>query len=503
MVNLQEDIWKQSLVCLLLCFTEQALEHVFLLWIKLKHISVTKSLFINADREFKEGKNQNKLRPEDLEKIAFTYRNKKETPKYSKLVAKNKAIDKLNSLENEEFNFNIRRFVDNAPPPEPQDVHAHLQGGIPVSEVKSLQDFFDCYKGLNEKLFEALKDGYQKFTDAISEKEEIKKLFDESEEIKLAHAKYAKAIGEWWEQQIPVIEKLPEQTTNVFDLYRQFSKTLTEKLNELNILDEFKSRGSFAAYWANITNDIKSVIASGWNAELIPDDEILQSQFPDVLKELKENETRRDEVQAKFDEVNEPEDDVWNEEDYEVWRSKELKEHKEGIKALKGERKEADKEYKLLQKRIKANEKALKKQPELADEIATLKIESEKFIGEVQRLDSMIEADENRISKHTALEEELKVCKRKIKEIKDRKQNLVDQARLLITPEEAKELILKRWLRTLQQTVNDYLQAHQRQLLQAVENLWDKYTTTLHSILDAKEKETETLNNFFVELEYE
>jgi type I restriction enzyme M protein len=33
-------------------------------------------LFINADREYKEGKNQNKLRPEDIEKIAFTYRNK-------------------------------------------------------------------------------------------------------------------------------------------------------------------------------------------------------------------------------------------------------------------------------------------------------------------------------------------------------------------------------------------------------------------------------------------
>ena len=43
------------------------------------------------------------------------------------------------------------------------------------------------------------KEGYQKFTDAIVEKEEIKKLFDESEEINIAHAKYTKAIGEWWD----------------------------------------------------------------------------------------------------------------------------------------------------------------------------------------------------------------------------------------------------------------------------------------------------------------
>jgi len=157
----------------------------------------------------------------------------------------------------------------------------------------------------------------------------------------------------------------------------------------------------------------------------------------------------------------------------------------------------------LLLKRLKANEKALKKQPELAEEIATLTKEAEKLIAEVQRLDARIETEENRIAKHTELEEELKVCKRKIKEIKDRKQALVDQARLLITPEEAKELIMQRWLRTLQQTVNDYLQAHQRELLLELEKIRDKYSTTLNKILDEREMETELLNIFFQELGYE
>ena len=463
-------------------------------------------LFINADREFKEGKNQNKLRPEDLEKIAYTYRHKKETPKYSKLVAKSKAIDEHNNLENEDFNFNIRRFVDNAPPPEPQDVHAHLQGGIPENEINALKDYFNCYTGLEAKLFEPLKPKYLKFTDTMVHKEDIKKLFDESEEIKTAFSRYKNAINDWWKEQQSTLEQLPEGKVSVFDLYHQFSKSLTEALkfnNQRNpkislisgqdILDEFKSRGSFAAYWESITNDIKSVDASGWNAELIPDDEILQSQFPEVLKELKDNEARRDELQAKFDEVNELEDDVWNEEDYEVWRSKELKEHKDGIKALKGERKEADKEYKNLQKRIKAK----------AVDSEQLTIDSKKLKTEIDRLDEQIEAAEQRFAKHTELEEELKTCKKKIKEIKDRKQALVDKARLLITPEEAKDLILKRWLRILQQTVNDYLQAHQRQLLQAVENVWEKYTTPLHSILEEREKETELLNRFLVELGYE
>ncbi len=460
-------------------------------------------LFINADREYKEGKNQNKLRPEDIEKIAYTYKHKIETPKYSRLVATSKAIDETNNLENEDFNFNIRRFVDNAPPPEPQDVYAHLHGGIPENEVNALEAWFDCYSPLQEKLFEPLKENYLKFKENIDTAEVIKTLFDESEEIKAAHAQYENAINDWWQSQISVIEQLPKGDANIFDLYNHFSETLTKKLISLPILDSFKSRGSFAAFWSTISNDIKSVIASGWNAELIPDDEILQSQFPEVLKELKENENRRDEIQAMFDEVNELEEEAWNEEDYEVWRAKELKEHKDAIKELKGERREADKEYKNLQKRIKANERALKKQPELASEIARLKKEAEKQQTEVERLNAVIAADESRIAKHNELEEELKLCRSKIKDIKKRKQVLVDQARRLITDEEAKELILKRWLKTLQDTVNSYLQTHKRELLQAVENLWQKYTTPISSILSKREEETQLLNHYLEELGYE
>ena len=88
-----------------------------------------KVLFINADREYAEGKNQNKLRPEDIEKIDFVFTHKRELPKYSRLVDKAEIVDK------HDYNLNIRRYVDNTPDPEPEDVQAHLIGGIPESEV--------------------------------------------------------------------------------------------------------------------------------------------------------------------------------------------------------------------------------------------------------------------------------------------------------------------------------------------------------------------------------
>ena len=88
-----------------------------------------KVLFINADREYAEGKNQNRLRPEDIEKIDFVFTDKRELPKYSRLVPKSEIVD------THDYNLNIRRYMDNTPDPEPEDVQAHLIGGIPEAEV--------------------------------------------------------------------------------------------------------------------------------------------------------------------------------------------------------------------------------------------------------------------------------------------------------------------------------------------------------------------------------
>ena len=81
-------------------------------------------LFINADREYKEGKNQNKLRPEDIEKITNVYKQQLTVEKYSKLVS-------VEDIAKEEYNLNIRRYVDNSPDAEPQDVRAHLMVAFP------------------------------------------------------------------------------------------------------------------------------------------------------------------------------------------------------------------------------------------------------------------------------------------------------------------------------------------------------------------------------------
>lgn len=441
-------------------------------------------LFINADREYKEGKNQNKLRPEDIAKISYVYRKKEQLPGYSKLI--NKA-----DLEKEDFNFNIRRYVDNSPPAEPHDVHAHLYGGIPNEEVESLNGFWINYPTIQSSLFSSLKSGYSKFDDAIDGKEAIKELVNNHADIQAKQEAYTKAVNQWWTANIAKLEALP-QNKNVFELYRDFSKSIATDFSALGILDLHKSRGAFAAYWNSLEADLKSVSASGWNAELIPEDEILQSQFPEVLEELSNNEARRDELDALFAEVNELEEGEFDEENYEVFPKEIIKEHKANIKEINGSLKGLKKEIKALNIRIKAND---------GDTALTAEVEEKE--SEVTLLTKQKTEIENKLARHAELEQELKTCKATIKEIKDKKDDLVEKAREKITPDEAKELILTRWKATLAATVMDYVNRYERAFITELENRFVKYQHTLTSVLNEREEAANELSHFLTELGYE
>ncbi|MCB5359267.1 type I restriction-modification system subunit M [Vibrio lentus] len=64
-----------------------------------------KVLFIDASREFKSGKNQNQLTPDNIQKIVHTYKERETTDKYSYLAT-------LEDIAENEYNLNISRYID-------------------------------------------------------------------------------------------------------------------------------------------------------------------------------------------------------------------------------------------------------------------------------------------------------------------------------------------------------------------------------------------------------
>jgi type I restriction enzyme M protein len=89
-------------------------------------------LFIDASREFEDGKNQNKLRPEDIEKIVATYRTFETVEKYAYRATP------AEIAEENDFNLNIPRYVDTFKEEEEIDIAA-VQAEIDAIEAKLTQ----------------------------------------------------------------------------------------------------------------------------------------------------------------------------------------------------------------------------------------------------------------------------------------------------------------------------------------------------------------------------
>lgn len=64
-----------------------------------------KVFFLYGARDFQEGKNQNKLRPQDIKKIVDAYRGYSTIEKYSRPVP-------LDEIRQNDYNLNIPRYVD-------------------------------------------------------------------------------------------------------------------------------------------------------------------------------------------------------------------------------------------------------------------------------------------------------------------------------------------------------------------------------------------------------
>ncbi|WP_442801286.1 N-6 DNA methylase [Serratia rubidaea] len=425
-------------------------------------------LFINADREYSEDKAQNHLRPEDIDKIINAYRKGETIPGYARVVPTDEIIK-------EDYNCNIRRYVDNAPPPEPHDVRAHLHGGIPLSEIESLGHFWQNYAGLRADFFAPRDAEYMNFSPSLVEKRDIAEFVNRHAGVLQANQAFMAQLEAWWEQNLPIVEALAPDAANqqarprnVYVMRSQLMDSIHDAFAQQNLLTSFQVRGAFASYVNYLKADFKSIAASGWGAELIPDEDILQSQFPEVLEEQANAQARLAELQALFAAADD--EDFEDTDDTGVMTSEQVKELKAKLKDAKG------------------MVKLCKRDPGLGNS------------DDYQQKVAQIEAQ---LKRHKVLEDEAKELKKVIKAIENKRDELVLSAREKISQDEARVVIIARLKQLLLNTYNRYLRAEQRACITAIENLWVKYAVTAKEIESARDKSTEELKVFLAELGYE
>ena len=487
-----------------------------------------KVFFINADAEYAEGKNQNSLRPEDIEKIDHVYTHKLEVPNYSRLVD-------LAEIEANDWNLNIRRYVDNTPPPEPEDVRAHLIGGVPKAEVaahKTQLDKFGLDAGL---IFQERDADYYDFRPEITGKAALKARIEGDANVQRTLDEMRRRLDDWWAEAKNDFARLapnnhapPDATDDDLrdlresggayltlrgDALPEVRRTLIESLKAQlvppAVLDEFQVAGVFANWWDGIKYDLKTIMTNGWSPTLIPDESIIAAYFQAQVEEIErlegelgEQEATRDEAVAAAQEMLEYE----AEEDEKITPALMKRELKAVLDDLKGrgdvqalvERPRHQDAYEAIKRAedaIRRLKRDLKeKQFELEIKILLKKFGPEEETAESRRLLAQARAE---LAELEALSKPNKEEKKKISALKRDIKTL--QARIaaierltaavggVISEAEARELILQKHHDLVRAQLERYLGAEQRLVLQFFENIWEKYAISLQVLESERE----------------
>lgn len=172
-----------------------------------------KVLFINGELEYEEGKNQNKLREQDIAKIVDTFDNYNEIKRYSKVVT-------LANIAENDYNLNIRRYADTSPPPEIFDVRAILHGGVPVREVEDEYIQEEILNGFDVSLVFDRDGDYFQFKADVETKESIR------EHVGDVDTKIITQLERWWDKYKVSLNELDTQVADAEAVMKGFLEEL-------------------------------------------------------------------------------------------------------------------------------------------------------------------------------------------------------------------------------------------------------------------------------------
>ncbi|KWF79232.1 restriction endonuclease subunit M [Burkholderia cepacia] len=409
-----------------------------------------KVLFINADREYFEGRAQNYLLPEHIEKIVTTFDEFKAVSGFSAIV--DNATLKVN-----DYNLNVRRYADNAPPPEPNDVRAHLIGGVPKDEVRAKTALFAAH-GLNPMdLFVERDDKYVDFKTELAKRQDLKPAIENNAGLIAKEAAIGAAFERWWQQHRARVIALAGQMDNVASLValrNDLLASFSESLEAIGMLDPFRVRGIVAGFWYQTKNEFLTLMARG--AKGVAD--AWRTSIVTALEDKSSKESPLEHKLVKFL----------------------MSDFVDAINELEAKKAELDSQIKA------AGPKDIEEDEEIAE-------------AEEEGADDEDAVDEAQIK---AWKKEVNAVKKQLKAKKDSFAAHINAAVDGLTPEDAAELLLTILHNDMKSIVERYIADQRKTIVAAFENWWDKYRVTLTEIEGKRDAAAKALQGFLKGLRY-
>lgn len=222
-------------------------------------VSRKEIFMIDASKEFIKDGNKNRLREQDVHKIVDVFNKQLEIEKYSKMIS-------IETIEKNEYNLNIQRYIDNKEEEDIQDISAHLLGGIPNSDINKLKKYWDVYPSLRSVLFtNGSRDGYSNLN---VPKDEIRQVIFQHEEFVNYTKQFNSLIDNWKEKHVPTL-KCMNIGDNPKTFINEISEDILKVFEDRILIDKYDIYQYLMTYWLEtMKDDAYIVVENGWKAEL-------------------------------------------------------------------------------------------------------------------------------------------------------------------------------------------------------------------------------------------
>ena len=278
--------------------------------------SNTDVLIVDASKGFiKVGKN-NKLRASDIKRIVDVVTKRESVQKFSKVVSRDE-------IRKNEYNLNIPRYVDSSEAAESWDIYASMFGGLPLSEIDELKEYWIAFPELRNALFENTSSAYCNLR-----VENIKKAIKEHSDVCSFENKYRDVFSGFDEY---LYDELIEKMTalNISKAEANLSANIFERLKDIPLVDKYEAYQLLDDDWTKIAVDLEIIqtegfeatkrvdpnmvikkkdgkeqeVQEGWVGRIIPFDLIQDTLLADDRAALKTKENRLSEIASEYEEL--------------------------------------------------------------------------------------------------------------------------------------------------------------------------------------------------------
>ena len=230
-----------------------------------------KSIFmLDASKDFVKDGNKNRLQEKDIRKITEIFNNFIEIPKYSKMISLGEIANDKN-----DYNLNIPRYIDSQQEGDIQDINAHLFGGIPERDVKSLEKYWTIFSDLKNSLFEVQRVGYYNLK--VSNGEVKNTIFNHPQFLSYRN-QLQKTFDNWIKDQKRYFKQLDKgihPKKEIVDLGDSILKTFKKDA----LIDPYNMYQYLMIYWEEVMqDDFYTIAIDGWEAGIEWEREIIKGK---------------------------------------------------------------------------------------------------------------------------------------------------------------------------------------------------------------------------------